>query len=412
MIHKEKSSCRICGSPRLELFLSFGPTPLANAFLRAENEFAAEAKLPLDVYFCTSCSLVQLLEVVNPEILFRDYIYLSGTSETMAAHNERYAAEVIALLNLEPGEQVYEIGSNDGGLLKCFQRSKIRTLGVEPATNIARLANSGGVETLNDFFNGVTAARVLRSYGTARAVIANNVLAHVDGTVDFLRGGKQLLTPDGLVIIEVPYLRELIDRLEYDTIYHEHLSYFSVASLIRLCDEVGLAIVRIDRVSVHGGSLRMYAGSTRHYGGHSPAVKAWAAEEGRAGFRDLDLYRRFAERVRVNRRQLVGLLESLRNDGRTIAGYGAPAKGNTLLNYCRIDRTLLPFTVDKSPLKVGLFTPGMHIPVLPVSALRERRPDYALVLAWNFADEIMRQQSEYRALGGRFIIPIPEPKVV
>jgi SAM-dependent methyltransferase len=412
MIHHKRTSCRACGGSSLSLFLSLGPTPLANSFLRAENEFSSEARYPLDVYFCESCSLVQLLDVINSEVLFRDYIYLTGTSDTIASHNQKYADDVVSLLELDSRDRVYEIGSNDGSLLKCFQHHNVRTLGIEPATNIAAIANADGIETVNEFFNQSTAGRILDSQGSAKAIIGNNVLAHVDESQDFLRGCKQLLTEDGLVIIEVPYLRELIDRLEYDTIYHEHLCYFSVSSLLRLCDQVGLSIIRIDFVPVHGGSLRMYAGMPDHRGNHAAGVLALAEGERRAGLTRLDTYERFSAEVEGSRRRLLELLGSLRSAGKTIAGYGAPAKGNTLLNYCQIGAGIIPFTVDKSPLKVGLFTPGMHIPVLPVRALLENRPDYVLILAWNFAEEIMGQQQEYRDGGGRFIIPIPEPKVV
>jgi hypothetical protein len=243
-------------------------------------------------------------------------------------------------------------------------------------------------------------------------VIGNNVLAHVDETRDFLRGCKELIDDDGLVIMEVPYVRDLIDGLEYDTIYHEHLCYFSAHSLKRLCDVVGLSIVRIDRVPIHGGSLRMYAGLCKRYGKPSDAFLALMEEERSLGLTEVKRYERFALDVKKNRQAILALLEALKKEGKTVAGYGAPAKGNTLLNYCKIGTDLLPYTVDKNPLKVGLHTPGMHIPVLPVSTLLERRPDYALILPWNFGDEIIKQQAEYRAHGGRFIIPIPEPRLV
>jgi hypothetical protein len=288
----------------------------------------------------------------------------------------------------------------------------VRTLGVEPARNIAEMARAAGVETVCRFFDSAAARDVRARHGTAKVVIGNNVLAHVDDPRDFLAGCRDLLTPDGLVVIEVPYLRELLERLEYDTVYHEHLCYFSVTTLMRLCDEVGLSLVRVDRVPVHGGSLRMHAGLPAARGGHAPEVVALADGEKRLGMSDLARYRRFADDVAANRRALLELLERLRREGRTLAGYGAPAKGNTLLNYCGIGTRLLEYTVDKSPLKVGRYTPGMHLPVLPASALLERRPDCTLILAWNFADEILRQQQAYRDAGGRFIIPLPVPKVV
>ncbi|HYQ71889.1 MAG TPA: class I SAM-dependent methyltransferase [Gammaproteobacteria bacterium] len=411
-MHHKRETCRGCNGTRLQPFLRLGPQPLANAFLRNSDEFAGEESYPLDVYFCETCSLVQLLDVIDPSVLFRNYIYVTGTSDTIARHNEDYAATVVDYLNLESDSLVVEVASNDGSLLKCFQAHGVRTLGVEPATNIAEMARAAGIETVNEFFNHDTARQLRESHGAASAVIGNNVMAHVDDTQDFLRGARHLLKSDGLVIIEVPYLGEFMERLEYDTVYHEHLCYFSITALLRLCDEVGLSMVRIDRVPVHGGSLRMYAGSSEHYSGHAEDVLAAAAGEVAAGLTGFARYAQFASDVEANRTAIRGLLSGLKEQGKTVAGYGAPAKGNTLLNYCGIDTGLLPYTVDKSAMKVGLYTPGMHIPVLPVETLLDKQPDYVMILAWNFAEEIMNQQAEYKRRGGMFIIPLPDPKVV
>ncbi|MCG3160254.1 MAG: hypothetical protein JMDDDDMK_01323 [Acidobacteria bacterium] len=420
MIYHKRTLCRACGAERLRRFLSLGPQPLANSFLESPDEFADEQRYPLDVCLCEECSLVQIPDVIDPEALFRHYVYVTGTSDTIAAHNRVYARTVVDLLNLGADDLVVEIASNDGSLLKCFQPHGVKTLGVEPATNIAEIARAGGVETVNEFFNPDIAEQVRQSRGPARAVIGNNVLAHVDDTRAFLRGCAALLPSadpsanmdDGLVIIEAPYLRDLIDLLAYDTVYHEHHCYFSVTSLKRLCEEAGLVIVRMDRLPVHGGTLRMYAGLREKHKRHAAEIDNWVEDERRAGMSDFARYEKLAADVAANRQSLVGLLQRLKREGKTVAGYSAPAKGNTLLNYCGIGPELLPYTVDKSPLKVGLYTPGTHIPVLPVSTLIERQPDYVLILAWNFAEEIMRQQAEYRERGGRFIIPIPEPKVV
>jgi hypothetical protein len=411
-VHHVRTACRACGEARLARFLVLGPQPLANANLKAASEAAGELVFPLDVYFCEGCSLVQLADVIDPETLFRHYIYVTGTSDTIAAHNKRYAATVKEQLKLASADLVVEVASNDGSLLRCFRDEGVRTLGVEPATNIAAIARAAGIDTVNEFFDGETGAKLRQERGAARAVIGNNVLAHVDDTQDFLRGAKALIDGDGLVITEVPYAREMLERLEYDTVYHEHLCYFSVTSLLRLCDAVGLAMVRADLVPVHGGSVRMYAGRAEHYGGHAPAVLAMAAEERAIGMTSLERWREFARGVEAQRAALVEMLKRLTSEGKTVAGYGAPAKGNTLLNYCGIGTDLLPYTVDRSPLKVGTLTPGMHIPVLEAATLLERQPDYVLILAWNFADEIMRQQAEYRSRGGRFILPIPMPRIV
>jgi hypothetical protein len=410
-IHTKKTACRACGGIRLSRFLELGPTPLANSFLRSPDEFAAEQRYPLDVYFCTECSLVQLLDVIDPEVLFRNYIYVTGTSDTIAAHNAAYARSVVSVLGLGANDLVVEIASNDGSLLGCFCDCGVRVLGVEPALNIAESARGRGIQTVTDFFNGETARQLRSSFGPARAVIGNNVLAHVDDTRDFLRGCRSLLAPGGLVIIEVPYIRDLLDRIEYDTIYHEHLCYFSITALMRLCDAVGLSIVRVEHYPVHGGSLRMYAASSDSARDHAPQVRALALEESSLGLDSLAPYERFAGQVRRNREQVRAFLQQAHAENRTVAGYGAPAKGNTLLNYCGIGPDLLPYTVDKSSLKVGLFTPGVHIPVLPVSTLVDEQPDYIFMLAWNFAAEIARQQAEYMRRGGRLVTPIPEPVV-
>lgn len=412
MIHQKKTACRICGGTSLRMFLSLGPTPLANSFLCCASEFDDELSFPLDVYFCDDCTLVQLLDVIDPEVLFRDYIYVTGTSDTIAKHNVGYAQTVVDMLDLGSSDTVVEVASNDGSLLERFRDHNVRTLGIEPATNIADISRAKGIETINEFFNGETALKIRESHGPAKAVIGNNVLAHVDELRDFFNGFKQLLSKEGLAIVEMPYLGELLDKLEYDTIYHEHLCYFSVNSLIRLCDEVGLSVVRIDKVPVHGGSLRVYAGRKETYGQHADEVLALAEEEKELGMTSFQRYASFAKDVEGNRNAVRSLLQKLQSEGKTVAGYGAPAKGNTLLNYCDIDTSLVPYTVDKSDLKVNKITPGMHLPVLEPSALLERQPDYVIILAWNFADEIIRQQSEYRARGGKFIIPVPEPQVI
>lgn len=411
-IHHVRTSCRACGSKEMRKFLALGPQPLANSFLKDTSEFESEPSFPLDVYYCPGCSLVQLLDVIDPQVLFRNYIYVTGTSTTIAEHNVRYAATVVDVLKLTSSDLVVEVASNDGSLLKCFLPHGVRTLGVEPATNIAQVARAAGVETVNEFFDRATAQNVRASHGPAKAVIGNNVLAHVDDTQDFLAGARDLLTDDGLLIVEVPYVGELLERFEYDTVYHEHLCYFSVTALMHLCASVGLSVVRVDHVPVHGGSVRMYAGRSEYYGGHSAAARELAVREKRQSITEFARYVKLAEDVQQNRRALRALLLDLKSRGKRIAAYGAPAKGNTLLNFCDIGTDLVDFTVDRNPLKVGSYTPGMHIPVQPVEALLEQQPDYVLILAWNFAEEIQQQQAEYKRRGGRFILPIPNPMVL
>lgn len=411
-MHRKRATCRACGGRDLELFLPLGNVALANSFLRSPDEFASEPRFPLDVYFCRTCSMVQLLDVIDPEVLFRNYLYVTGTSDTIAKHNVGYAKTVVELVGIDAQGLVVEAASNDGSLLKCFQKHGVRVLGVEPATNIAEKANAAGVPTVNEFFGAAKGAELRAKHGPAKAVIGNNVLAHVDDPVDFLRGFKALLDHDGLAICEVPELAEFVERLEYDTVYHEHLSYFSVTSLMRVCEEAGLRIVRVDHVPVHGGSVRMYAAPVERVREHAADVVAMSAKEKSAGIAAPERLRRFAREVEAQRAGLLELLEKLQAEGKTVGGYGAPAKGNTLLNYCGITTRLLPWTVDKSPLKVGLYAPGSHITVLPASELLERQPDYCLILAWNFADEIRAQQAEYARRGGRFILPIPRARIV
>ena len=386
--------------------------PLANAFLSGPEQFSDEPGYPLDVYFCQDCTLVQLLDVIDPEVLFREYIYVTGTSTTMARHHEAYARTTLDLVKAGADDLVVEIASNDGSLLNCFRKQGVRTLGIEPATNIASLAQANDIETINRFFNLETARDVRSAHGPAKVIAANNVLAHVDDPKEFLCGCVALASDDGLIVIEVPYLRDLVERFEYDTIYHEHLCYFSVTAMAHLCAAANLAIVRVDHAPVHGGSLRIHARPAPRFSAHQPSVERQMDGERADGLTGLARYTQFADAVASNRRSLVDLLQQMKQKGRTLGAYGAPAKGNTLLNYCGIDADLIAFTVDRNPKKVGLYTPGMHLPVLPVSELARRQPDVTLLLAWNFADEIMAQQATYRGRGGQFVVPIPQPRIV
>jgi len=410
--YTHRRTCRVCAETDLSSLIDFGQMPLANSFLTSETEFSSESFYPLGLYFCKTCGLVQLLDVISPTVLFQDYIYVTGTSDTIAQHNSEYARTVVEQLQLGKEDMVIEVASNDGSLLKCFQSHGVKVLGIEPAGNIAIIANQNGIRTENTFFNLNSAGAILKKYGSARAVIGNNVLAHVDDPRDFLLGLALLVGHDGKVIIEVPYLKELIDRLEYDTIYHEHLSYFSVSALSKLFEKAGLSILKIERIPVHGGSLRISAGSSDVYSQHADIVEMFLDTERKSGMMSQEFFLDFVGKVETNRKTLVGMLQGLKSQGKSIAGYGAPAKGNTLLNYCQISTDLLPYTVDKNPLKVGKLTPGMHIPVLAVETLLEQQPDVVLILAWNFAEEIIGQQEAYRKRGGRFIIPLPEPGVI
>lgn len=411
-VHHVRDQCRACGARALEKFLALGEVALANAFLASPAEIAAERRFPLEVYLCRECGLVQLADVIDPEVLFKNYLYVTGTSDTIAAHNKAYAAAVVELARLGPRDLVVEAASNDGSLLSCFQAHGVRVLGIEPATNIAARATAAGIPTLNRFFDAESAAALVAEHGPARVVIGNNVLAHVDDPVGFLAAARAAVDERGFVITEVPELAEFVARLEYDTVYHEHLSYFSVTALMRVYEEAGLRLARVESVPVHGGSVRAIGRPAEVQGEHADAVRALAQAERAAGLTSLARLVQFARAVEAQREALLALLRGLVESGQSLAGYGAPAKGNTLLEYCGIGPELLPYTVDKSPLKVGKLTPGSHIPVLPVETLLERQPDCVLILAWNFAEEIVRQQAEYARRGGKFIVPIPEPRIL
>ncbi len=402
-------TCLSCGAKSPPLVLSLGVTPLANSFVAPENAAKPEAAFPLELVFCERCHLVQLSERVDPEILFRDYVYLTGTSSTMTRHHEELADHHRARFGLGATDLVVDIASNDGSLLTSFQKRGVRVLGVEPATNLAKVAQERGIPTENVFFGGDVAVDLRRRHGPAAVVCANNVLAHVPDLLGFLRGCRTLTEPAGVVSIEVPYLLPLLDKLEYDTIYHEHLSYFSVLALADAFGRAGLGIFDVQYHAVHGGTIRVLA---RAGSGHGPVVATMTQGERARGLDRRDTYLEFARRVEGNRTALVALLRDLRRQGKRIAAYGAPAKGNTLLNYCRIGTDLVEYTVDRNPLKVGKLTPGMHLPVRPRETLEQDRPDFALILPWNLTDEIMEQEAGYRRLGGRFLVPIPEPKIL
>ncbi len=402
-------ACLNCAGTERELVLDLGSTPLANAFVRPEHETWPEPTWPLELLVCRTCGLVQLSESVPPEILFADYVYMTGASATMVAHFDEHASTHVHDLRLGPTDLVMEIASNDGTLLSAFARRGVRTLGIEPATNLVVAAKERGVDSVARFF-GAQCARELRDeYGPAALICGNNVLAHVPDLAGVLEGCRIAVEPVGVVSIEVPYLVHLLERLEYDTIYHEHLSYFSVRALADAFGRQGLAIFDVQEHPVHGGSLRLLARPGRE---HAACVAERIASERARGLEDLATYHAFAQAVARNRDELRALLEGLRAKGRRIAAYGAPAKGNTLLNYCGIGTDLVEYTVDRNSLKVGTLTPGMHLPVKDVRVLAEDVPDHALILPWNIAPEIMKQEEDYTRKGGRFLLPIPTPRIL
>jgi SAM-dependent methyltransferase len=400
--------CRSCGSTGLQLVLSLGRTPLANSLLTQDELDQAEPTFPLDLAFCPSCTLVQITETVPPEQLFSDYLYFSSVSDALLRHARELVERIIGARHLTRQSRVIELASNDGYLLQYYVAKNIPVLGIDPAANVARVAIERGVPTLVEFFGTDLARRLRARDETADVIHANNVLAHVANLNGFVKGIRLLLRDDGVAVIEAPYLKDLIDHCEFDTIYHEHLCYYSLTALDRLFRRHDLFIEDVERIPIHGGSLRVTVGKR---GGATPAVTALMAEEIAWGVDRFATYRDFGARVEALKASLRSTLAGFKRRGDRIAAYGAAAKGSTLLNYFGIGRETLDFVVDRSPHKQGRFMPGVHIPIRAPERLLEEMPDEVLLLTWNFAEEILEQQKAYRQLGGRFIIPVPEVKV-
>jgi SAM-dependent methyltransferase len=415
MSNTQSPICRSCGATELRPVLDLGRTPLANALLTAEQLSEPELVYPLELVFCPACTLVQITETVPPEQLFREYFYRSSFSDTLLRHAEEIAGKLSGSRRLDAKSLVIEIASNDGYLLQYYKRAGIPVLGIEPATNIARVAEEErGIPTLSEFFGSALAAELRRQGKSADVIHANNVLAHVADLNGFVKGVEQLLKDDGVAVIEVPYVQDMIDRTEFDTIYHEHLCYFSLTALDRLFGRHGLAILDVERLPIHGGTLRILAvkQNAAAEGIPSPSVVQLLDQERNSAVPEFECYRGFGENVERLRNNLVTLLRNLKAQEKRIAVYGASAKGSTLLNYFGIGRETLDYVVDRSTAKQGYYTPGKHLPIFAPEHLLETMPDFALLLTWNFADEILAQQHEYRRRGGRFIIPIPEVAVV
>ena len=407
-----QSQCRSCGTTLAHTFVDLGMSPLANSYIKPEQRSRMEPFYPLHVYVCSACLLVQLEQFSSPHDIFSDYAYFSSFSDSWLTHAKRYVDMIADRFQLGRDSKVVEIASNDGYLLQNFVARGVPVLGVEPAANVAEVAKQKGVNTTVAFFGEKTARDLVADGWGADLIIGNNVLAHVPDLNDFVKGLKVLLNPTGLVTMEFPHLIQLMEQNQFDTIYHEHFSYFSFLAVEKVFARHGMTLFDVEELPTHGGSLRIYA---RHAQDSSKPIGARAQDlktrEEEAGFGRLAHYLSFGPQVEATKRKLVSFLIAAKQEGKRVVGYGAPAKGNTLLNYCGVRTDLIDYTVDRSPHKQGHFLPGVHIPIHSPEKVRETRPDYLLILPWNLREEVMEQMAFIREWGGKFVVPIPDIKV-
>jgi len=410
--HSFEKKCRICSSENLRLVLDLGEQPPANALVDKNMINEPEEKFPLRLFWCSDCFLVQLLDIVNKEYLFKHYLYMTSASKPIVEHFTKYAKDVFDEFLKDTNEPfVVEIGSNDGSLLKEFKKLGVSIMGVEPASNLSKLANESQINTMNDFFTSKI-AKVISKTNNASVIVANNVIGHVENLHDLMKGIEILLSNNGVFIFEVPYLIDLIKKLEFDTVYHEHLSYFSLLPLINLTNQHGLEIFDIQKQSVHGGSLRIFVSKKDNFQ-ITHNVKKFLDEEHSLGLDDFITYEKFSTNVKTLKEDLNSLLKKLKKENKSIFGYGASAKGNVLLNYCNIDSTILEFVIDTTPIKQGKFTPGTHIPIIsPEIMTKKGSNDISLLLAWNYENDILEKEKNFRNEGGKFLVPIPSPRLI
>ncbi|MCH8748502.1 class I SAM-dependent methyltransferase [Patescibacteria group bacterium] len=412
-VYQTRKTCRLCGSEKLEQVLAFGETPLANAYLAPEQVGEPEPFAPLTVYFCEDCNLVQLRDVVDPEVLFRNYLYVSSTSPTFVAHFADYAKRLIDRFGLTEKHLVIDVGSNDGVLLKPLQKAGVQVLGIDPAKNIAAQTTAEGIETMPNFLTTELAEQIVEQRGPAAMVTANNVFAHTDEVDDFVKAVATLLADDGVFVFEVQYLDDLLQNNLFDIIYHEHVCYYHLQPLVRYFKKQGLEIFDVERPEVHGGSLRVFV--QKEAGGHEvkAAVGDLLSEENDHHLDSLTTYQDFAQRISDNKTTLREIIDTIKEKGERVVGYGAPAKATTLMYAFGLTHDDLEYIVDDdTKYKQGRVMPGTHIPIVSPDRLYEDTPEYCLLLAWNFAEPIMANHQAYAQQGGKFIVPVPKPRVV
>lgn len=386
--------------------------PLANSFLSKEDLDKEEEIFPLETCFCNECKLVQLSYVVNPEIMFRNYVYVSSTTKTLQLHFKKMAEEITKEFGLNENSLAVDIGSNDGVLLKPFKNLGIQTIGIEPAANVAKIAEQNGIETINDFFSNNAINRIIEKKGNADVITATNVFAHISDIDDVVKNVKSLLKKDGIFVIEIQYLMDTIEKMTFDNIYHEHLYYYTLTSLSNFFKRHDMRVFDAKRVDSHGGSLRVFIKRAEDKHKIKDSINKILDYEKKNGVESIELYKKFADNVYSVREKLVSYIKGIKRQGKTIAAYGAPAKGNTLLNFCSIGTDYIEYVVEDNQLKIGLYTPGTRIPVVSSKKLDEKTPDYILILAWNFAKEILEKTKKYAEQGVKFIVPLPEPRIV
>jgi SAM-dependent methyltransferase len=410
---KTQPSCRFCKTELRHICIDLGMSPLSNAYLAADQIHRCEKFYPLTVFVCSSCLLVQLLEYERPDIIFSDYSYFSSYSDSWLEHARIYSDMVIDRFSISKNSLVVELASNDGYLLKNFVNKGIPVIGIEPAENVAAYARESGIPTIAEFFGIELAKKLSAEHKTADLIVGNNVLAHVPDINDFVGGIKELLKTDGVATLEFPHILNLIQKKQFDTIYHEHFSYLSFYSVLKIFQNHGLKIFDVDELTTHGGSLRIYATHTDNQERKiSRSVEELFNKENRAGLHDITVYTSYSQVIHTLKRSILTEIIKIKEDRKSIVGYGAAAKGNTLMNYCGIRTDMVDYVVDRNPHKIGKLLPGTHIPIKHPDSIKEDKPDYVLILPWNLQEEIITQNSFIREWGGKFIVPIPDVRII